>query len=1003
MSKPFNLQIQKFCVKNRCSLEGEQASLIYDTSDQRDEESPFYSASFYPGQKVAGPSRAFKEAKWLSGMKPVIHNQAQIKGTVEEASIIACDVDWQVCGACQNNCQGDDCLKPPDPTVTQEQLHRLLVVNHFRHASLQIGDKAFYTLKARDLRLATSGGNFLSKQQTSDNDNTEALDELNKDARTISASDSQIEGCSVHDQETSKRGNAELGSDAKDAVSDSQDKTSTGASANLSSGGSSGSFYSAESESKKSSSSTSTASLCDTNLPAPTETSSIKKDPCACQAGETGPAQSETNQVDTHEDQPHTAGSDSAEADADADEDSDGLEVVIPKVKGANLMGALKHDSGLLHGARYPTKRRKKRLRRKRKAAPPLQVKVGDKVCVEVSNTCTTVDVVWQDGSKEDKVLSTDLIPVFHLDELEFFPGDYVSNKRESEDSSKYGVVLTADHQSRLCFIKWFSRDGEELSVERDVSVYDITEHADFVFSAGDVVVRMARDDFENEAGDQNSDTPLSCIGQVTRVDEEGNVSIRWVDSTVSKVKPQELYKVDTEDDGQLSSDGSTVASDDGWETTSGESTEDEGPIDIMDHVPRHGSSAGEEENVDREVLQEANNRINEIMSSTNPAFMTFDNVPEEHIHFHTTFQAQNPGRFLSCLRKEMALLMFSLPAGIIVRGYENRVDILRVMITGPVETPYEHGLFVFDVRLPPDYPASPPVFHYLSQCSGRLNPNLYEDGKVCVSLLGTWAGRGSEVWTSKSNVLQVLVSIQGLILCSEPYYNEAGYEKQRGTGQGLENSRLYNEMVLLKLVQSMEKLITKPPSGLEKEILQHFAHHGTRMVRKFKRWIDLFHGESTTLSKCENGDTKDGKPEHVEETVRDVILAEATRAKSVPGCDSEQIFNGHSPEGVLEPNEENELVVKDCVAENGVCVAENGVVNEANDLEDKGASCPDPSSLEGEALKTEHDDTCQGAASWEKIGPDYPLFPLSRGFCLSLQRALESFQNALDKAGLKP
>ena len=89
--------------------------------------------------------------------------------------------------------------------------------------------------------------------------------------------------------------------------------------------------------------------------------------------------------------------------------------------------------------------------------------------------------------------------------------------------------------------------------------------------------------------------------------------------------------------------------------------------------------------------------------------------------------------------------------------------DVLRVMITGPVDTPYEHGLFVFDVRLPPDYPASPPVFFYLSQCSGRLNPNLYDDGKVCVSLLGTWSGRGSEVWTSKSNVLQVLVSIQGI------------------------------------------------------------------------------------------------------------------------------------------------------------------------------------------------------------------------------------------------
>ena len=36
----------------------------------------------------------------------------------------------------------------------------------------------------------------------------------------------------------------------------------------------------------------------------------------------------------------------------------------------------------------------------------------------------------------------------------------------------------------------------------------------------------------------------------------------------------------------------------------------------------------------------------------------------------------------------------------------------------------------------------------------------------------------------------------------SEPYYNEAGYEKQKGTQQGQENSRMYNEMAILKMVQ---------------------------------------------------------------------------------------------------------------------------------------------------------------------------------------------------------
>ena len=74
------------------------------------------------------------------------------------------------------------------------------------------------------------------------------------------------------------------------------------------------------------------------------------------------------------------------------------------------------------------------------------------------------------------------------------------------------------------------------------------------------------------------------------------------------------------------------------------------------------------------------------------------------------------------------------------------------------------------------------------------------------------------------------LIFLTGLILCSEPYYNEAGYEKQRGTAEGRENSRMYSEMVLLKLVQSMERLINKPPEGLQNEILQHFAHHGARL-----------------------------------------------------------------------------------------------------------------------------------------------------------------------------
>lgn len=161
-------------------------------------------------------------------------------------------------------------------------------------------------------------------------------------------------------------------------------------------------------------------------------------------------------------------------------------------------------------------------------------------------------------------------------------------------------------------------------------------------------------------------------------------------------------------------------------------------------------------------------------------------------------------------------------------------------MIRGPEKTPYEDGLFLFDVQLPREYPRAPPMFHYHSYCSDRLNPNLYEDGKVCVSLLGTWKGKGTEIWTGNSTLLQVIVSIQGLILVKEPYYNEAGYEKQKGSQQGHENSRMYNEMAVLKLVQAMTKLSLFPHPDFKTEIQHHFAQHATKLIKRVERWLEI-------------------------------------------------------------------------------------------------------------------------------------------------------------------
>ena len=83
----------------------------------------------------------------------------------------------------------------------------------------------------------------------------------------------------------------------------------------------------------------------------------------------------------------------------------------------------------------------------------------------------------------------------------------------------------------------------------------------------------------------------------------------------------------------------------------------------------------------------------------------------------------------------------------------------MRAIITGPEGTPYTGGVYEFDVYFPSGYPGVAPQVHFRTTGGGtvRFNPNLYKDGKVCLSLLGTWQGSAGEHWDQNtSTILQV-------------------------------------------------------------------------------------------------------------------------------------------------------------------------------------------------------------------------------------------------------
>lgn len=167
--------------------------------------------------------------------------------------------------------------------------------------------------------------------------------------------------------------------------------------------------------------------------------------------------------------------------------------------------------------------------------------------------------------------------------------------------------------------------------------------------------------------------------------------------------------------------------------------------------------------------------------------FLMLEEAPADHHYFNEKTQAPAKA-YTARVNKEHAVLASSLPPNILVRVYEDRIDLMRCLIIGPLGTPFANAPFLFDVYLPPGkFPQDPPQVFFHSWGGGtRVSPNLYVEGKVCLSLLGTWAGDVVESWSgARSSIMQVFVSIQALIMTEQPYFTEPGFEKQMGTMEG--------------------------------------------------------------------------------------------------------------------------------------------------------------------------------------------------------------------------
>ncbi len=198
-------------------------------------------------------------------------------------------------------------------------------------------------------------------------------------------------------------------------------------------------------------------------------------------------------------------------------------------------------------------------------------------------------------------------------------------------------------------------------------------------------------------------------------------------------------------------------------------------------------------------------------------------------------------------LAQELADLSNALPDdhtnAIFIRVDEQRIDYMKAIIMGASNTPYAHGAFEYDIYCPANYPNESPKMNLTTTGSGavRFNPNLYHDGKVCLSLLGTWRGTATENWDPKfSTILQVLMSIQAIVMSEEVYFNEPGFEGEIGKPEGERKNEAYGNIVRYCNIKfAMINQIKNPPKGFESVIRRHFYIKKAEILKEAHKWVE--------------------------------------------------------------------------------------------------------------------------------------------------------------------
>ncbi|KAF8661093.1 hypothetical protein HU200_057196 [Digitaria exilis] len=207
---------------------------------------------------------------------------------------------------------------------------------------------------------------------------------------------------------------------------------------------------------------------------------------------------------------------------------------------------------------RRQTKKVRRWRRTRRMRRPPDRRELERPMAV--ADTRTTVDVLWQDGTRQQGVPSASLLRVLVQNPQDFLPGQRVvskavvsrhhnNNNNNNNVPRRVGIVQSLSYKDQTVYVSWITDHQDpagESSSEVDTTVmstYDLRRSSDHNFFYGDIVVRQLPR--ESTGGNtEHTINDLSWVGHIVGLCDTEYIHVKWGDGNTSKVLLGEIALV---------------------------------------------------------------------------------------------------------------------------------------------------------------------------------------------------------------------------------------------------------------------------------------------------------------------------------------------------------------------------------------------------------------------------------------------------------------------------